>query len=143
MPDLHVSLPAKLTEVRNLSSAVEEFGDANELPLPTVFIINLALDELITNAVTHGRFDVTDPKIDVHLTAERNVVTLTVEDNGSPFDPTSMAADDVDTTSGLEDRAVGGLGLHFVRTFAHEMAYEFVDGRNRLTVHHRFKSESE
>ncbi len=143
MPDLHVSLPAKLTEVRNLSAAVEEFGDANELPLPTVFIINLALDELITNAVTHGRFDVPDPKIDIHLAAERNIVTLTMEDNGSPFDPTSMGADDVDTTSALEDRAVGGLGLHLVRTFAHDMAYEFADGRNRLTVHHHFKSESE
>ena len=143
MSDLHVSLPAKLTEVRNLSTAVEEFGDTNELPMPTVFIINLALDELITNAITHGTFKGPDPKIDIHLKAEQNVVTLTMEDNGSPFDPTAMEADDVDTTSALEDRAVGGLGLHLVRTFAHDMAYEFVDGRNRLTVHHHFKPESE
>ena len=143
MPDLHVSLPAKLTEVRNLSSAVEEFGDENQLPLPTVFVINLALDELITNAVTHGTFNAPDPTIDVHLKADREVVTLTLEDNGSPFDPTRMDAKNVDTTSSLEDRAVGGLGLHLVRTFAHEMSYEFVGGRNRLTVHHHLKSEPE
>ena len=142
MPDLHVSLPAKLTEVRNLSAAVEEFGDANQLPLPTVFVINLALDELITNAVTHGTFEVSAPTIDVHLKAERDVVVLVMEDNGSPFDPTEMKADDVDTTSSLEDREVGGLGLHLVRSFAHEVSYEFVDGKNRLTVHHHFKSES-
>jgi anti-sigma regulatory factor (Ser/Thr protein kinase) len=142
MPDLHVSLPAKLTEVRNLSAAVEEFGDANQLPLPTVFVINLALDELITNAVTHGTFEVPDPAIDVHLKAERDVVILVMEDNGSPFDPTEVKAGDVDTTSSLEDRAVGGLGLHLVRSFAHEVSYEFVDGKNRLTVHHHFKSES-
>ena len=89
MPDLHVSLPAKLTEVRNLSAAVEEFGDANQLPLPTVFVINLALDELITNAVTHGTFDVPDPAIDIHLIAESSGTdqyepwTTT----RSPFDP--------------------------------------------------------
>ncbi len=142
MPDLHVSLPAKLTEVRNLSAAVEEFGDANQLPLPTVFVINLALDELITNAVTHGTFAVPDPTIDVHLKAERDVVVLIMEDNGSPFDPTEMKADDVDTTSSLEDREVGGLGLHLVRSFAHEVSYQFADGKNRLTVHHHFKSES-
>jgi anti-sigma regulatory factor (Ser/Thr protein kinase) len=142
MPDLHVSLPAKLTEVRNLSAAVEEFGDANQLPLPTVFVINLALDELITNAVTHGTFEVSAPTIDVHLKAERDVVVLIMEDNGSPFDPTEVKAGDVDTTSSLEDRAVGGLGLHLVRSFAHEVSYEFVDGKNRLTVHHHFKSES-
>ena len=143
MPDLHVSLPAKLTEVRNLSAEVEEFGDANGLPLQTVFVINLALDELITNALTHGTFEVPDPTIDIRLHAERNVVTLTMEDNGSPFDPTAVDGEDVDTTSALEDRAVGGLGLHLVRTFAHDIAYEFVDGRNRLTVHHHFKSEAE
>ena len=143
MSDLHVSLPAKLTEVRNLSSAVEEFGDENRLPLPTVFVINLVLDELITNAVTHGTFNVPDPTIDIHLKTDRDVVTLIMEDNGSPFDPTTVDAADVDTTSVLEDRAVGGLGLHLVRTFAHEMAYEFVDGRNRLTVHHHIKSEPE
>lgn len=143
MSELHVSLPAKLTEVRNLSSAVEQFGDENQLPQPTVFVINLALDELITNAVTHGRFDVSDPTIDIHLTADGNVVTLIMEDNGSPFDPTAQDPDDVDTTSSLEDRAVGGLGLHLVKTFAHDMSYEFVDGRNRLTVQHHFKSESE
>ena len=142
MPDLHVSLPAKLTEVRNLSSAVEEFGDENQLPLPTVFVINLALDELITNAVTHGTFDVSDPTIDIHLKANRDVVTLTLEDNGSPFDPTAFDADGVDTTSSLDDRAVGGLGLHLVRSFADDISYEFVDGRNRLTVHHHFKSET-
>ena len=142
MSDLHVTLPAKLTEVRNLSSAVEEFGDENQLPQPTVFVINLALDKLITNAVTHGDFDVPDPTIEIRLKADRNVVTLTMEDNGSPFDPTARDPEDVDTTSALEDRAVGGLGLHLVRTFAHDMSYEFVDGRNRLTVHHHFKSES-
>ena len=142
MPALHVSLPAKLTEVRNLSAAVEEFGDGNQLPMPTVFVINLVLDELITNAVTHGSFDVSDPTVDVHLETDGRNFTLIMEDNGSPFDPTQMKPEDVDTTSALEDRQVGGLGLHLVRTFAHDMSYEFVDGRNRLTLHHHIQSES-
>ena len=142
MPELHVSLPAKLTEVRNLSAAVEEFGDGNQLPTPTVFVINLVLDELITNAVTHGSFEVPDPTVDVHLETNGENVTLTMEDNGSPFDPTQMKSEDVDTSSVLEDRPVGGLGLHLVRTFAHDMSYEFVDGRNRLTLHHQIQSES-
>ena len=142
MPELHVSLPAKLTEVRNLSAAVEEFGDGNQLPTPTVFVINLVLDELNTNAVTHGSFEVPDPTVDVHLETNGENVTLTMEDNGSPFDPTQMKSEDVDTSSVLEDRPVGGLGLHLVRTFAHDMSYEFVDGRNRLTLHHQIQSES-
>ena len=45
----HVSLPARLSKVRELSSMVEAFGDANGLSQQRVFVMNLALDELIAN----------------------------------------------------------------------------------------------
>ena len=52
--DLHVTLSPRLSAVRSLSRMVEEFGDANQLPEPKIYMVNLALDELITNAVTYG-----------------------------------------------------------------------------------------
>jgi len=44
----------------DLFTAVEEFGDANQLPQPTVFIINLALDELILDARGAWRLELRD-----------------------------------------------------------------------------------
>ena len=136
--ELHVTLSARLSEVRDLSAMVEAFGDTNQLPVPKVFVINLALDELITNAVTHGSFENTsDPKIEIHLRVDHNVLILTVEDNGDLFDPTTDTKPDI--TSSLENREVGGLGLHLVKSFAVRISHEFVGGKNRLTLEHDLK----
>ena len=53
-------------------------------------------------------------------------------DDGAAFDPTSKA--DPDTTLGLDDRPVGGLGLYLVRQLMTEVRYRRLRGRNRLTM---------
>ncbi len=140
--ELHLTLTARLSEIRNLSTRVEEFGDANQLPVPKVFVINLALDELISNAVLHGSFDHTsDPKIEVRLRVDHDVLILTMEDNGELFDP--RIDTEPDTTSSLEAREIGGLGLHLVKSFADRISYEFVGGKNRLRLEHDLQPASE
>lgn len=132
--ELRVTIPARLSEVRELSSMVEAFGYANDLPDPKVFVINLALDELITNTVTHGLEDLADAEIRIRMRVAAGTLILVMEDNGQPFDPTQDT--NADVTSSLEERAVGGLGLHLVKSFADRISYEFVEGRNRLTMEH-------
>lgn len=132
--ELRVTIPARLSEVRELSGLVEKFGDANGLPDPKVFVINLALDELITNTVTHGLEDMADAEIRIEMRVVADTLILVMEDNGQPFDPTQET--NADVTSSLEERAVGGLGLHLVKSFADRVSYEFVEGRNRLTMEH-------
>ena len=136
--ELRVTLPARVSELRDLATMVEDFGDANNLPAPKVFAINLELDELITNTVTHGSFEAgIDPRIDIHLRVESDILILTMEDNGKPFDPTFDT--EPNTTSPLESREVGGLGLHLVKSFADRVSYEFVEGKNRSTLEHDLK----
>ena len=136
--ELRVTLPARVSELRDLATMVEDFGDANNLPAPKVFAINLELDELITNTVTHGSFEAgIDPRIDIHLRVESDILILTMEDNGSPFDPTLDT--DPNTAAPLESRNVGGLGLHLVKNFANRISYEFVEGKNRSTLEHDLK----
>ncbi len=139
--DFDVTIPARLSEVRELSSMVETFGDANGLPDPKVFVINLALDELITNTVTHGLEDRADAEIRITMRVDAGTLTVTMEDNGRPFDPTQETHADV--TSSLDERAVGGLGLHLVKNFADRITYEFVAGRNRLTMQHDLTNDAE
>jgi len=132
--ELDVTIPARLSEVRELSGMVEAFGDANGLPDPKVFVINLALDELITNTVTHGLEDKADAEIRIRMQVDGGTLILVMEDNGQPFDPTQDT--NADVTSSLEERAIGGLGLHLVKSFADRITYEFAGGRNRLTMEH-------
>lgn len=138
--ELRVSLAPRLSAVRGLAQMVEEFGDANKISDQQIYMINLALDELITNTVSYGLRGVTDPKIEIRLKVSPSGVVLVIEDNGRRFDPTENT--DPDVTSSVEDRPVGGLGLHLIKTFADRVHYEYVDGKNRLTLEHDLTSEA-
>ena len=81
--------------------------------------------------------DVPNPEIEVHLKVDHDVLILTMEDNGDMFDPTIDTKPD--TTSSLQSREVGGLGLHLVKSFADRVSYEFAGGRNRLMLEHDLK----
>ena len=138
--ELQVSIPGRLSEVDAVARQVEEFGDAHGLPGPKVYVINLALDELITNVVSYGFGGVPEPEIRITLRMEGDALVLIVEDNGQPFDPTQEVPTDV--TSPLTERPIGGLGLHLVKNFADRLSYEFADGRNRVIMEHDLASAS-
>ncbi len=138
--ELQVSIPGRLSEFDAVARQVEEFGDAHGLPGPKVYVINLALDELITNVVSYGFGGVPEPEIRITLRMEGDALVLIMEDNGQPFDPTQEVPTDV--TSPLAERPIGGLGLHLVKNFADRLSYEFADGRNRVIVEHDLASAS-
>jgi sigma-B regulation protein RsbU (phosphoserine phosphatase) len=61
------------------------------------------------------------------------VLKLVVKDHGIAFDPTKYHETDVGAT--LEDRQVGGLGIHMIRSIMDTMSYErTADGYNVLTL---------
>jgi anti-sigma regulatory factor (Ser/Thr protein kinase) len=59
-------------------------------------------------------------------------VQATIEDNGIPFDPTVAAASE--PGGELDDRPIGGLGLHLVRQSIDRMHYRRDGERNVLTI---------
>lgn len=129
---IHASLPVRLSHVRKFAQDVEAFCATAGVPDAKIFVVNLALDELIANTVMYGFDGVADPEINVDLHLGGNRLVLTLEDNGRPFDPTRDVVPDI--TSSLMERPVGGLGRHFVKHLADRISYEYVDGRNRVTV---------
>ena len=135
--ELRVSLsPPRLSALRNLAQMVEAFAAANGLPESKTYMLNLALDELIANAVVHGFDGVAEPRSEITLWVSGTLLVLTIVDNGRRFDPTESAKPDL--SSPLDERAVGGLGLHLVGTFADRVTYQFTEGRNRLTLEHNY-----
>jgi sigma-B regulation protein RsbU (phosphoserine phosphatase) len=71
---------------------------------------------------------------DVNIEAEANDERLkfTIIDRGAPFDPTTKV--NVDTTLSVEDRPIGGLGIHLMRQLMDSINYERIDGKNILTL---------
>jgi serine/threonine-protein kinase RsbW len=134
--ELVIRIPGDLSEISRLPALVEDFGLRSGLPAALVATLNLVLEELVANTVTYGYYDDgtrhPDRTIEIRLSRHRDTVTLVVEDDAKPFDPTLREAPD--TEAALDDRDAGGLGIHFVRTLMDTVEYRRVAARNRLTM---------
>jgi serine/threonine-protein kinase RsbW len=119
--------------ISKLAELAESFGQSQQLTDDEVMEINLVLDEVVTNVLDYG-FEGIDgePEIRVTMTLEGGELTIQVDDNGRAFDPLQAAAPDLDAP--LEDRPIGGLGIHIVRSVMTTVAYDRRGGRNILTM---------
>ena len=130
---MSVTLVNDLAEIERLSSLVEAFGEAEGLGAETIFKVNLALDEVVTNVIRYGHEDDGQPHpIVVRLTLADGVLTAEVEDDGRAFNP--LDAPPPDITASLDDRPIGGLGIHLVRSVMSAVEYRRENGRNVLTM---------
>ena len=95
--------------------------------------IRLALDELFTNIVSYAYDDDGSHRITVELLrSPAGMVTITLIDDGRAFNPLDQPPPDLD--SDIEDRAIGGLGIHLVKTFTDSCDYRRDGDTNRLTI---------
>lgn len=137
---LDLRLANDLAEIPRLAEAVEAFFEEHGLPPKLAFNFNLALDELLTNVISYAFEPGTAHEIAVRLAVAGGQVTAELEDDGPAFDPLTQAPAPV-LDGDLDDRPVGGLGIHFVKTMMDSVRYERRDGRNRLTLSKRAVSD--
>ena len=130
---LSVTLVNDQSEVERLSRLVEAFGEAEGVSADSIFSVNLALDEVITNIIRYAHDDGgRQHPIVVRLALESGVLTAQVEDDGRAFNPLEAPAPDLNAS--IEDRPIGGLGIHLVRTMMNSVEYRRENGRNVLIM---------
>lgn len=129
---IHFSLNNELSEIRRLSDAMEDMFRHAQMTPNVFFKCNLALDELITNTVSYGFPNGGCGTISVRLWISGEAISIELSDNGIAFDPLNAPPPDLDAD--LDDRPIGGLGLHFVRTFMDDVSYRHDGLQNVLTL---------
>lgn len=129
---LTITLIGNLKELGRLAAGVASFCRETGLGDDVEFRLNLALEELFTNAVRHGGCEGMADAATIHLRREAGAVLVEYSDRGRPFDPADAPPPDLQ--SSLAERTPGGLGLHFVRQVAANFEYHRVDERNRITL---------
>ena len=132
--NLSLKVKSNREELDNITEAIEGLGLEEVWPPELLYRVNLVIEELVLNIMDHGHeADDTESVIDITLTSEPESVTIEISDDGFAFDPlTDAPLPDIEAS--VQDRQIGGLGIHFARTLMDEFTYRREDGRNHLTL---------
>ena len=137
-PSRRLIMKNEMSEVGRLRtfffSVCREHGIDDE----TAKILNLALEEWVANVINYAYPKGMRGHVEVTADVTDDVLTLVIKDHGAVFDPTQHAEVDIDAD--LDERAIGGLGIHLIRTIMDTVDYErTTDGYNRLVLTKKIK----
>ena len=121
-----------LSEMEPLRLAIQQFCEENRLNADIIFALDLCMEELITNIIKYAYPDRDKHEIQVDLFLEGEMVVLEVRDDGNEFDPTKRPEPNLDLP--LEERGIGGLGIHLIRHYVNLMEYKREGNQNITTL---------
>jgi anti-sigma regulatory factor (Ser/Thr protein kinase) len=126
-----ITVAATTEQIPFISDFIERFMSFAGFDLRKIMEVQLAAEEACTNVAKYA-YPGKDGMIHIvaRVTADR--LDLIIEDCGVPFDPTAHTV--ALSQAGPEDRPIGGLGIHLVRSYVDGMFFEFRDRKNVLTL---------
>jgi len=119
---MELRVRSRLEEIERVHHAFNEFADRHTVPIKLRREINLVFDELLNNIINYAFEDEDEHRIDVQIRLSETGLTVTITDDGKPFNP--FENDPPDTALPIEDRPIGGLGVHLVRNVMDRISYE-------------------
>jgi serine/threonine-protein kinase RsbW len=133
MEELRV--PGHLDSLGPIREFVKSAAAAAGLETRKSYRLQLAVDEIATNIITHG-YDEAGRSGDVlvHSSFEAGKLSIVIEDHGAAYDP-EVEEDEGEEIADmpLEDRPIGGLGIYLTTRNVDEFHYERVGELNRHT----------
>ncbi len=106
-----------------------EFAEERGLPATLRRSVSVALDELLANTIAYGGA----ARIVVDVALHPNRLSVMLIDDGRPFDPFGEAPAP-GTALPVEERKLGGLGIHLVQRMMDEVRYERRADRNVVVL---------
>ncbi len=127
---LEYELPTRVEEIVRLADAVDEvLAERPDL----AFATNLCLEELIANIIQHGLRGADDRFIQVRINSSEEWLEIILKDDAPQFDPFAEAPLP-DLEASIDDRPIGGLGVHMVKTMMDDVRADYDGSGNRIVL---------
>ncbi|MFQ5708879.1 MAG: ATP-binding protein [bacterium] len=110
---------------------LDDFIAKNRIDESISFTVNLVVEELFTNMVKYNPGSAHDVLIEISRNENRLIVSLTDFDV-EPFDITKT--EEVKIDQHLQERKVGGLGIHLVKQMVDKIEYEYKNRNSKITL---------
>lgn len=129
---MQTTLPGEESRLQDAMAFLHGFWQTESLPDELLFPFELALEEVFMNVAMHGGGEQGPATVWLELECADGRLNLSLSDDGPAFDPLSLPTPDLNAP--LEERPVGGLGVHLVREMMDGVSYSYRGGRNCLSM---------
>ena len=130
--ELQFTLKNRVAEIARLGERLGEFAAGHQLMPSVLYDLNLALEEAVTNTISHGYSDHREHEILVRIRVESGEVIAELKDDARAFNP--LTAPEADVTTPLDEKTAGGLGIHLMRKLMDGIEYQRVEDGNLLIM---------
>jgi anti-sigma regulatory factor (Ser/Thr protein kinase) len=134
-----IRIKNNLSEISRISKLLLDFSQQNKVPHKINHALDLALDEILNNIINYGYEDHKEHEILIQISLAAKELVLIIEDDGHPFNPLDVPVPD--TESSLNERTVGGLGLHLVKNIMDQVQYKYENNKNRIKMVKKIEGE--
>ena len=132
MPSAEIRIANQLAEIGKVIDLVDAFGRSHALSERVRHDMSVAVDEIISNIIRHSYRDDASHRITVRLNLVPNELHVEIVDDGVAFDP--AAHDALRPSGSVTERALGGLGLHLVKSLMDNVCYFRLGNDNHVTL---------
>ena len=117
-----------LAELAQFETSIKQFLIQNKMPKQLADEVLLVAEELLVNTISYGYRDERQHNIDIKLNLYREQLSVTVTDDGSPFNPLEQPAPELGLPT--EQASIGGLGIPLIRNLSDHQHYQHKNGYN-------------
>lgn len=136
---LEIHVGGDSTAIIEAKDAIEAFCAQRQLPRRVTLSLSLAVDELLANVLNHGDAEIgVAPDIRLRVRLEKAQLVTELRDSGRPFNPLDAPPPELELD--LDDKPIGGLGIHLVRQLMDEVQYCREGAYNRITLRQRLSA---
>ena len=133
-PGTELDIEASVENLPKVMEFVDSRLEACGCSIKAQMQIDVAVEEIFINIAKYAYHPDNKGRATVRVEVEEDPVrvAITFIDKGRPYDP--LAKEDPDITLSAEERPIGGLGIFMVKQTMDDVAYEYRDGSNILTL---------
>ncbi len=128
-----IHIKSRLSGIGVMNEQLDKMCKQWDINKDVAFSMNLALEEIVTNIITHGYGGREEYDITIRFSLEKHNLRIQIKDTAPEFNPLNVKEPD-DLEKPLEDRHVGGLGIHLVKKFTDDVHYRRSKNKNVLTL---------
>jgi anti-sigma regulatory factor (Ser/Thr protein kinase) len=131
--ETEIKIRAVTENLHEVLGRIDALLEETECPMKIKMQIDLSVEEIFINIASYAYGeDSGDVSIRASISRDPDEITITFTDSGVKYDP--LSAEDPDVTLSAQERQIGGLGIFLTKKSMDVLAYEYIEGKNILTM---------